>query len=103
MYAIIRAGGKQYQVAQGDRLRVEKIVGQVGETIELKDVLMLVDGETVTIGTPQLDNVVVKAKIAEQGKAKKVDIFKKKRRKGYRLKKGHRQQFTALTIEEIAA
>ena len=103
MYAIIRAGGKQYQVAQGDRLRVEKIGGQVGETIELKDVLMLVDGETVTIGTPQLDNVVVKAKIAEQGKAKKVDIFKKKRRKGYRLKKGHRQQFTALTIEEIAA
>ena len=103
MYAIVRTGGKQYQVAQGDRLRVEKIVGEVGETIELNDVLMIVDGETVSLGTPQLDTAVVKAKIAEQGKAKKVDIFKKKRRKGYRLKKGHRQQFTALTIEEISA
>lgn len=103
MYAIVRTGGKQYQVAQGDRLRVEKIVGQVGETIELKDVLMIVDGESVSVGTPQLDSAVVKAKIAEQGKAKKINIFKKKRRKGYRLKKGHRQQFTALTIEEISA
>lgn len=103
MYAIVRTGGKQYQVAQGDRLRVEKIVGEVGDTIELNDVLMIVDGETMSIGTPQLDTAVVKAKIAEQGKAKKVDIFKKKKRKGYRLKKGHRQQFTALTIEEISA
>ncbi|MDJ0622073.1 MAG: 50S ribosomal protein L21 [Desulfocapsaceae bacterium] len=103
MYAIVRTGGKQYQVAQGDRLRVEKIVGEVGETIELNDVLMVVDGEAVSIGTPQLDSAVVKAKIAEQGKAKKISIFKKKRRKGYRLKKGHRQQFTALTIEEISA
>lgn len=103
MYAIVRTGGKQYQVTQGDRLRVEKMAGQVGETIELADVLMLVDGENVTVGTPQLDNVVIKAKIAEQGKAKKIDVFKKKRRKGYRLKKGHRQQYTALTIEEISA
>jgi len=103
MYAIIRTGGKQYQVTQGDQLRVEKINGEIGETVELKDVLMVVDGETVSVGAPQLDNVVVKAKIAEQGKAKKIDVFKKKRRKGYRLKKGHRQQYTALTIEEISA
>jgi len=103
MYAIIRTGGKQYQVAQGDQLRVEKIDGEIGSTIEISDVLMVVDGETVSVGTPQLENAIVKAKIAEQGKAKKIDIFKKKRRKGYRLKKGHRQQYTALTIEEISA
>jgi large subunit ribosomal protein L21 len=103
MYAIIRTGGKQYQVAQGDQLRVEKINGEIGDTIEINDVLMVVDGETVSVGTPQLENAIVKAKIAEQGKAKKIDIFKKKRRKGYRLKKGHRQQYTALTIEEISA
>lgn len=103
MYAIIRTGGKQYQVAQGDQLRVEKIDGEIGDTIEINDVLMVVDGETVSVGTPQLENAIVKAKIAEQGKAKKIDVFKKKRRKGYRLKKGHRQQYTALTIEEISA
>lgn len=103
MYAIIRTGGKQYQVAQGDQLRVEKIDGEIGDTVEINDVLMVVDGETVSIGTPQLENAIVKAKIAEQGKAKKIDVFKKKRRKGYRLKKGHRQQYTALTIEEISA
>ncbi len=103
MYAIIRTGGKQYQVAQGDQLRVEKIDGEIGETVEINDVLMVVDGETVSVGTPQLEKAIVKAKIAEQGKAKKIDIFKKKRRKGYRLKKGHRQQYTALTIEEISA
>ena len=103
MYAIIRTGGKQYQVAQGDQLRVEKINGEIGDTIEINDVLMVVDGETVSVGTPQLENAIVKAKIAEQGKAKKIDIFEKKRRKGYRLKKGHRQQYTALTIEEISA
>lgn len=103
MYAIIRTGGKQYQVAQGDQLRVEKIDGNIGDTIEISDVLMVVDGETVSVGTPQLEKAIVKAKIAEQGKAKKIDVFKKKRRKGYRLKKGHRQQYTALTIEEISA
>ena len=103
MYAIIRTGGKQYQVTQGEQLRVEKIDGEIGDTVEINDVLMIVDGETVSIGTPQLENAIVKAKIAEQGKAKKIDVFKKKRRKGYRLKKGHRQQYTALTIEEISA
>lgn len=103
MYAIIRTGGKQYQVSLGDRLQVEKIDGEVGDTIEISDVLMVVDGETVSIGSPQLDKALVKATITEQGKAKKIDVFKKKRRKGYRLKKGHRQQFTALSIEEISA
>lgn len=101
MYAIIRTGGKQYQVAGGDQLRVEKIEGNVGDVVDLNDVLMVVDGEQVTVGNPTVENAKVIAKIAEQGKEKKVIIFKKKRRKGYRLKKGHRQQYTSLKIEEI--
>lgn len=103
MYAIVRTGGKQYQVAQGDQLRVEKLNGAVGDTVELTDVLMVVDGEAVTLGKPVVENAVIKATIVEQDKAKKVIVFKKKRRKGYRLKKGHRQPYTAISIQEISA
>ena len=103
MYAIIRTGGKQYQVAAGDKLRVEKLQGDVGDTVELSDILMVVDGEEVKIGQPVIEGAKVVAKITEQGKADKVVVFKKKRRKGYRVKRGHRQQYTALTIEEISA
>ncbi len=101
MYAIVRTGGKQYQVKGGDRLRVEKLAGNVGDTVELDDVLMVVDGQEVKIGRPVLENAKVSAKIAEQGRGKKIVVFKKKRRKGYRLKRGHRQSYTALTIEQI--
>ncbi len=101
MYAIIRTGGKQYQVAPGDILRVEKLQGEVGDTLELDDVLMVVDGEDVRIGQPVVEGARVTAKVLEQGKAKKVLVFKKKRRKGYRKKQGHRQLYTALTIEDI--
>ncbi|TKB11185.1 50S ribosomal protein L21 [Desulforhopalus sp. IMCC35007] len=103
MYAIVRTGGKQYQVACGDQVRVEKLEGNVGDSIDLVDVLMISDGDDVKIGQPVLENAKVTAKIAEQGKDKKIIIFKKKRRKGYRLKKGHRQSYTALKIEEISA
>ncbi len=103
MYAIIRTGGKQYQVAAGERLRVEKLNGEVGDSVELSDVLMIADGENVKIGQPVVDGAKVTAQIVEQGKEKKVIIFKKKRRKGYRLKKGHRQLYTALEIKEISA
>jgi len=103
MYAIIRTGGKQYQVAAGDTLRVEKLQGNIGDTVELSDVLLVADGDDVRIGRPVVDGAKVVAKIAEQGKAKKVLVFKKKRRKGYQVKRGHRQQFTALKIEEISA
>jgi large subunit ribosomal protein L21 len=103
MYAIVRTGGKQYQVACGDQVRVEKLEGSVGDTVDLSDVLMIVDGEEIKIGQPVLENAKVTAKIAEQGKSKKVIVFKKKRRKGYRLRKGHRQAYTALKIEEISA
>lgn len=102
MYAIVRTGGKQYQVANGDRLRVEKLEGNVGDTIELTDVLMVVDGEKAEIGQPVVENAKVVATIAEQGKAKKIIVFKKKRRKGYRLKNGHRQLYTALQIQGIS-
>jgi large subunit ribosomal protein L21 len=103
MYAIIRTGGKQYQVATGDKLRVEKLQGNVGDTIELSDILMVVDGEEIKIGQPVIEGAKVVAKITEQAKADKVIVFKMKRRKGYRVKRGHRQQYTALTIEEISA
>ena len=103
MYAIIRTGGKQYQVAAGDKLRVEKLQGNVGDTVELEDILMVVDGDNVTIGQPVIEGAKVVAKITEQGKADKVIVFKKKRRKGYKVKRGHRQHYTALAIEEISA
>ncbi len=103
MYAIVRTGGKQYQVAPGDRVRVEKLAGDVGDTVELDDVLMVVDGEETKIGQPVLEGVKVIAQITEQGKAKKIVVFKKKRRKGYQVKKGHRQLFTALEVKDISA
>ncbi|HET97468.1 MAG TPA: 50S ribosomal protein L21 [Desulfurivibrio alkaliphilus] len=101
MYAIVRTGGKQYQVAPGERLRVEKLVGEVGDTVELDDVLLVADGTEVKIGRPVVEGAKVVARIVEQDKAKKILVFKKKRRKGYRLKNGHRQPFTALEIKEI--
>ena len=100
-YAIVRTGGKQYQISAGSRVRVEKIAGNVGDTIELKDVLAVLGGETEQIGQPTVDGAIVTAKIVEQDKAKKVMVFKKKRRKGYRVKRGHRQMFTALEIIDI--
>jgi len=103
MYAIIRTGGKQYQVEAGDTLRVEKLQGEVGDTVELSEVLLLVDGEAVKIGQPMVEGAKVVAKIVEQGRHKKVIVFKKKRRQGYQVKKGHRQMYTALTIETITA
>jgi len=102
MYAIIRTGGKQYQVAAGDRVRVEKLTGSVGDTIELADVLAVVEDGTATIGQPVVEGAKVTARILEQDLAKKVLVFKKKRRKGYRVKRGHRQPYTALEINTIS-
>ncbi len=102
MYAIIRTGGKQYQVSSGERLRVEKLGGNVGDTIELFDVLMVADGDEIKIGQPVLEGAKVTARIMAQDKAKKVLVYKKKRRKGFEVKRGHRQMFTALEIQEIS-
>jgi large subunit ribosomal protein L21 len=100
MYAVIKTGGKQYKVSEGDLLKVEKINGEVGDTIELSEVLM-VGGEKVEIGTPLLPEVQVKAQIVEQDKDKKVLVFHSKRRKGYRKIYGHRQPITRLKITGI--
>jgi large subunit ribosomal protein L21 len=102
MYAVIKTGGKQYKVSAGDILKVEKLEGAVGDTIELDEVLM-VGGEEVKIGTPLLPDAKVKAKIVEQGKDKKILVFKSKRRKNFRKKFGHRQPLTRLKIMDIEA
>lgn len=102
MYAIIRSGGKQFKIEPGDTIRVEKIDGKAGETVEMKDVLFFSEGENILTGTPLLSNVKVTGEILSQHRAKKVIIFKKKRRKGYAKKTGHRQSFTSLKIKEIS-
>jgi len=102
MYAVVKSGGKQYKVQEGETLRVEKVHGEVGAEITFDDVLMFSDGETVQVGTPVLDNVTVKGTVVEQGQAKKILVFKYKRRKRYRRKQGHRQQYTAIKVDSIA-
>jgi len=103
MYAVVNTGGKQYKVRQGDLLRVEKLSGDVGSPVTFDRVLMYSDGENVSIGQPLLDGVAVEGHIVEQGKAKKIIVFKYKRRKRFRRKKGHRQDFTAVVIDSIKA
>ncbi len=103
MYAIVKTGGKQYKVREGDILRVEKLAGDVGSEISLEDVLMFSDGETVTVGQPKVDSVTVSGHIVAQGKSKKIIVFKYKRRKRYRRKQGHRQLYTAIQIDSIKA
>ena len=102
MYAVIKTGGKQYRVSEGDRLRVEKIEGAKGDTVELAEVLML-GGERVAIGSPTVAGAKVSAEILGQGLGKKVIVFKMRRRKRYRRKAGHRQPFTELRVTSISA
>jgi len=101
MYAVIKTGGKQYKVSEGDVVNVEKLDGEVGASVELSDVLAVGEGESIKIGTPTVKGAVVKAEIVEQDRGKKLIIFKKKRRKGYTKKQGHRQLFTGLKIQSI--
>lgn len=98
MYAVIKTGGKQYRVAQGDKLRVEKLAGNVGETITLSEVLLVGEGDGIKIGKPMVQGAAVEAKIVAQDRAKKIVVFKFRRRKNYRRKTGHRQPYTALEI-----
>ncbi len=102
MYAVVVSGGKQYKVREGDVLRVEKLAGQVGDPVSFDDVLLYSDGENVQIGQPRLENAKVTARVIEQGKARKIIVFKFKRRKRYRRKQGHRQHFTAVKIDGIS-
>jgi large subunit ribosomal protein L21 len=103
MYAVICTGGKQYKVSEGQTVRVEKLPGAVGDSISFDRVLLYSDGDTVKVGQPTLDGMTVTGRIVQQGKAKKIIVFKYKRRKGYRRKQGHRQAFTALKIDNINA
>jgi large subunit ribosomal protein L21 len=102
-YAVISAGGKQHKVAIGDRIRVEKIKAGVGDTVTFDEVLALQTESGLQVGRPVLKGARVVGRVVEQDKAKKVLIFKKKKRKQYRRTRGHRQSFTAVVVEEIHA
>ncbi len=101
MYAVIRTGGKQLRVSEGQTVRVEKLDGDLGDIVTIDDVLLISDGDDTKIGQPLLDGASVKARIVEQHRAKKIIVFKMKRRKGYSRIRGHRQYYTALKIQEI--
>jgi len=101
MYAVIQTGGKQYVVAPGEELKVEKMPGEVGETIAFDRVLLTSDGENVTLGKPYLENTRVLGRITRHGRNRKIVVFKYKRRKGYRKKLGHRQNYTLVRVENI--
>jgi large subunit ribosomal protein L21 len=101
MYAVIKTGGKQYKVAAGDKLKVEKLTGEVGSKVVLDKVLMLADGEAVTIGSPLVAGAQVNATVVAHGRGDKVMIFKMRRRKHYRKTQGHRQSYTELLIEDV--
>ena len=103
MYAVVRTGGKQYRVEAGDKLRVESLKAAEGDTIELDEVLMIADGDKVSVGTPLLVGAKVSATVAAHGRGKKVEIIKFRRRKHYRRQAGHRQNYTELHITSIGA
>ncbi len=103
MYAVVKTGGKQYKVQEGQTIEVEKIDGSIGAPVQLSDVLMFSDGEDLSVGHPLLDNVSVSGHIVAQDKSKKILVFKYKKRKRYRRKQGHRQTFTAIKIDSIKA
>jgi large subunit ribosomal protein L21 len=100
MFAVIKTGGKQYRVAAEDVIKVDKIKGEPGEIVELAEVLV-VGGDSVTLGEPAVPGATVAAQVLEQGRGAKVIAFKKRRRKNSRRKRGHRQEFTLLRITEI--
>lgn len=103
MYAIIETGGKQYKVAEGSILRVEKLPVEEGQTVEIDKVLAVSKDGVLTVGTPTVTNAKVVMKVLEQGKGKKIIVFKYKPKKNIRKKQGHRQPFTKVQIEKIEA
>ncbi len=103
MFAVLRTGGKQYCVEPGSQIEVEKLSGEVGETIELHEVLLVAKGKDIKIGQPLVEGASVAGKIVSQSRGDKKIIFKKIRRHGKQLKKGHRQSITKLEVETISA
>jgi large subunit ribosomal protein L21 len=103
MFAVLKTGGKQYKVAKNDVIAVEKLAGEPGATLELAEVLMVGDGDSISTGTPLVAGAMVSAELVEHRRADKIIVFKKKRRHNYRRKNGHRQHQTVLRITEIRA
>ncbi|MDZ7344893.1 MAG: 50S ribosomal protein L21 [candidate division KSB1 bacterium] len=103
MYALVEIGGEQFKVAPGDEILTPKLPGQVGEKLTFDRVLMVVDGEAVKVGQPALSGVRLEAILTGEQRAPKIVVFKKKRRKGYRRTRGHRQAHSRIRIEQIAA
>ena len=101
MYAVVRTGGKQLRVEPGQRVRVERLAGDVGQTIELADVLMIGGEGDARIGRPRLEGAKAIGTITAQGRGPKLTVFKMKRRKGYRRKTGHRQEYTEILVDRI--
>ncbi len=101
MYAVIKTGGKEYRVSQGDTIRVEKLKGKVGDQVEVKNVLMVSKEAQVQVGTPYLTNAVIMGEIVQEIKGRKVMTYKMKKRKNYRRFKGHRQTYTYLKVNDI--
>jgi large subunit ribosomal protein L21 len=102
MYAIVQTGGKQYRVQEGDQITVEKLAGDVGAKVTLAEVLLVRKDKETLVGTLQVANAKVEAKVVAQDKGEKITVFKKKRRKGYKKKQGHRQLQTTLKITKIS-
>ena len=103
MYAVIETGGKQYRVSEGDVVRVERLESSIGDEVSIPDVHLIADGDNVQVGSPTVKGASVTGTVVEEGRSKKVIAFKKKRRKGYKRKIGHRQSYTALRIDKIKA
>jgi large subunit ribosomal protein L21 len=103
MYAVIKTGGKQYRVAPGEKLKIEQIPADIGSEIVLDQILMVADGEAVTVGTPLISGATVKATVVAHGRGDKVQIFKMRRRKHYQKHQGHRQNYTEIRIDGITA
>ena len=101
MYAVFRTGGKQFRAEPGKKIRVPSLDVEPGESISFDDVLLTSDGKEVQVGAPLLDGAKVTAEVVRHGRDKKIIVFKRKRRKGYRRKQGHRQGFTELRVDEI--
>lgn len=101
MYAIIKTGGKQYKVSEGDVIKVEKLNANVDEVIEINDVLAISNGTELTVGNPVVEGAKVQLKVIEHDKARKIIVFKYKPKKNYRRKNGHRQPFTRVVVEKI--
>ncbi|GAB4180005.1 MAG: 50S ribosomal protein L21 [Rhodocyclaceae bacterium] len=101
MYAVIKTGGKQYRVAAGEKLRVERLPAEVGASITIDDVLLVAEGEALRIGSPRVAGASVAATVLAQGRGDKVGIFKMRRRKHYQKHQGHRQNYTELRIDSI--